>query len=63
LPKIVNHVLSIYENYWSIRNWIEVLLEISPEKALYILNGHVYPIVVIGKTKKGRKLQQREWHI
>lgn len=56
LPKIVNHVLSIYENYWSIRNWIEVLLEISPEKALYILKRTRLPHCRNWKDEEGEKI-------
>ena len=39
LPKIVDHVLSIsYQgNYWTIQKWVEVLLEISPVKALHVI--------------------------
>jgi len=57
LPKIVDHVLSIYEenNYWSIRNWIEVLLEISPAKALYILKRTRSPHCRNWEDEEGEK--------
>ena len=58
LPKIVDHVLSIYEenNYWSIFGWIEILLEISPEKALYILKRTRSPHCRNWKDEEGEKI-------
>ncbi|HEY9063052.1 MAG TPA: hypothetical protein VIO64_21535 [Pseudobacteroides sp.] len=50
LPKIVDHVLSTYRegSYWSICEWVELLLKISPVKALYII-------------KKTRSQNSRNW--
>ncbi|KNY27973.1 hypothetical protein [Pseudobacteroides cellulosolvens] len=58
LPKIVDHVLSIsYEgNYWTIQKWVEVLLEISPVKALNVIKKNRSPYCSSWEDEEGERV-------
>lgn len=39
VPRLIEHVMGIYNTYyyWAIRDWMDLLIKISPSKALFVL--------------------------
>ncbi len=39
VPRFIEHIMSIYNTYyyWAIKDWMDLLIKISPSKAIFVL--------------------------